>query len=289
MAFRYRQRVSVMPAVTGRACVQARHAFRACKTVLVAFAQGDVDDLLARTGRMCVICNRLRGVQVHHIKPRHKGGSDDAANAIPLCPNCHDEVHAGYTEGRTTRAHTENELRGHLERTIALAARHAALAPGNDDWNHDVELVRFYAGCLDRPAFRTHFHNELSFAGFDQALEDTVLAISTGLWRTRDGTLIERTAGKRALVNAAWRGRMDDVVTSVMQARHELRQALGLDEMFMHLGEAGHPFDRHARQLRSDPRLGQAMDSLRQRAIDIMNEVLADAGLPALKRIGDWS
>jgi len=40
------------------------------------------------------VCNRLHGVQVHHIVPRHQGGSEDASNAIPLCPNCHDEVHA---------------------------------------------------------------------------------------------------------------------------------------------------------------------------------------------------
>jgi len=44
-----------------------------------------------------------------------------------------------------------------------------------------------------------HFHNELSFADFDQALEGTVLAINTGLWRTRDGTVIERSAGKARL------------------------------------------------------------------------------------------
>jgi hypothetical protein len=40
-------------------------------------------------------------------------------------------------------------------------------------------------------------------------------------------------------------------------------------------------------QLRSDPRLGQAIDGLRQRAIDVMNDVLVEAGLPTLKRIGD--
>jgi hypothetical protein len=184
----------------------------------MAFAQADIDTLLARTGRMCAVCNRRHGVQVHHIVPRHLGGSDDASNAIPLCPNCHDEVHAKYAPGRTTRVYTERELRTHLAQAISLATRQANLLPGNDDWERDIELVRFYGYCLDRPVFRTHFHNELSFADFDQALEDTVLALDTGLWRTRDGTLIERATGKRGLVNVTWREKMDAVVVSIRKS-----------------------------------------------------------------------
>lgn len=259
-----------------------------CKTLLVAFAQGDVDDLLARTGRMCAVCNRLHGVQVHHIVPRHKGGSDDLSNAIPLCPNCHDEVHAKYAPGRTTRIYTEQELRRHLSRTIELASRQSRLAPGNDDWNHDVELVKFYANCLDRPAFRTHFHNELSFADFDQALEDTVLAINTGLWRTRDGTLIERSSGKSKLVNSAWRYKMDEVVGAIMQCRHMLRQSLDLDQEFFR-SPGRHWFDHFGSGFRTDVALGHEMDDRRQQALDHMNEILAEVDLPRLKRIGDWS
>ncbi len=260
----------------------------ACKTLRVGFAQSDIDDLLARTGRMCAVCNRLHGVQVHHIVPRHQGGSDDLSNAIPLCPNCHDEVHAAYAPGRTTRVYSKRELRGHLERTIDLASRQARLVPGNDDWNHDVELVRFYGSCLDRPAFRTHFHNELSFADFDQALEDTVLALDTGLWRTRDGTLIERAAGKRALVNAAWRDKMDSVVGEIVASRHALRHSLGLDQMLMLRGPGNRWLDHFAVDFRTDRALGRELDSHRQQALDMTNEILAEAGLPALGRIGHW-
>src|SRR5689334_21991685 len=125
---------------------------------------------------MCAVCNRMHGVQVHHILPRSEGGSDDASNAIPLCPTCHDEVHAKRAPGRTTRLYTDGELRKHLERTMDLATRQASLRPGGEDWTADVEAVRFYVQCLDRPAFRTYFHQELSFSDLDQALEDTGLA-----------------------------------------------------------------------------------------------------------------
>src|SRR5215469_10469375 len=240
------------------------------KTLRMAFAQSDVDELLARTGRMCAVCNRLHGVQVHHIVPRHLGGSDDVTNAIPLCPNCHDEVHARHAPGRTTRVYTERELRGHLARTIDLANRQAQFAPGSDDWNRDVELVGFYGMCLDRPAFRVHFHNELSFADFDQALEDVILAINTGLWRTRDGTLIERSAGKRTLTSASWRAKMDNVVDVIVEARHALRQSLNLDHEFISMGHAPRWLDDYGVHFRRDPALGQTMDGSRQHALDIM-------------------
>jgi hypothetical protein len=81
---------------------------------------------------MCAVCNIRHRVQVHHIVPRHEGGSDDASNAIPLCPNCHSEVHAAYAAGRTTRIYTAQELRGHLERTIDLANRQANLVPAGE-------------------------------------------------------------------------------------------------------------------------------------------------------------
>jgi len=255
----------------------------------MAFSPTVIDDLLARTGRMCAVCQYRHGVQVHHIVPRHAGGSDDASNAIPLCPNCHSEVHASYAPGRTTRIYSEQELRGHLQRTIELAARRANLVPANADWNRDVELIKFYASCLDRPAFRTHFHNELSFADFDQALEDVSLALNTGLLRTRDGMLIEKAAGRRSLVNAEWREKVDGVIGAIQAARDALRRDLGLDQMLMTYGPGHHWLDRHASALRSNHALAADIDQHRQQALDSMNEILTALDLPPLKRIGDYS
>jgi len=56
-------------------------------------------------------------VQVHHIIPRDQSGADDIDNGIPLCPNCHDEVHTGYSPGRTTRAYSAEELKRHRDNT----------------------------------------------------------------------------------------------------------------------------------------------------------------------------
>lgn len=210
-----------------------------------------------------------------------EGGSDDIDNAIPLCPNCHDEVHSPYTPGRVTRSYSESELRSHLAETIGLARREADAAPGTRTWEADRELVLFYAQCLDRPAFQTHFHIELSFADMDSALEDTLLALNAGFSRTRDGTMIERARGKVHVANPVWRERLDEASTQIDAARRLLRHALGLDVDLYHW-EHQHASDR----LRYDCGLGAEIDRLRQAAVESVNVILRDLGQPELRGIG---
>ena len=81
---------------------------------------------------------------------------------------------------------------------------------------------------------------------------------------------------------------MDDVVGAIVEARHALRQALGLDRMLMDMDRsASHRIDQFDYRLRIDTVLGHEMDRIRQRALDSINEILADANLPQLKRIGE--
>jgi hypothetical protein len=56
----------------------------------------------------------------------------------------------------------------------------------------DNEALRMMAAVFDRPAFRTPFHQENSIPAFLQAIEDTISALNTGLWRRRDGADIRR-------------------------------------------------------------------------------------------------
>jgi hypothetical protein len=143
----------------------------------MGFDQKEADELLAATGRRCCICGTLHKIQLHHIIPTGEGGTDDIDNAISLCPNYHDEVHSGYAPGRSTRTYTANELKLHRQRTIESVSKEKTWAPGNPLWEEDKELILFFAQCLDRPAFRTRFHQEVSFSAFDKAMEDRALVI----------------------------------------------------------------------------------------------------------------
>lgn len=248
----------------------------------MGFDKTEVAQLLANCGRRCCICGQLHRVQVHHIIP----DDDNIANGITLCPNCHDEVHTEHSPGRTTRSYTPDELKLHRKRTLDQVKREARWKQGNSDWRKDKKLIAFFSQCLDRPAFRTHFHQERSFSDFDQAMEDTLVALNTGYWRTRDGTLIERGKGKACIVNAEWREKLEKITRSIEDIRRRFHEAFGLNEMlFRFRGAHRHPreFDELMEGFRNDRGLGNWMDGQRQKAIDVLNSILEEVGMQPLR------
>ncbi|MCK9995977.1 MAG: HNH endonuclease, partial [Candidatus Krumholzibacteria bacterium] len=48
-------------------------------------------EVLARDQHRCQApgCGRTRFLEVHHIKPRHQGGSNTTENLMTLCASCH--------------------------------------------------------------------------------------------------------------------------------------------------------------------------------------------------------
>jgi hypothetical protein len=256
----------------------------------MGFDKRETEQLLAECGRRCCICGRLHQVQVHHITPKEKGGTDDIENGIPLCPNCHDEVHTGYAPGRTTRIYTDGELKLHRKRTIERVKREGNWTPGGAEWKTDKKLIAFFAQCLDRPAFRTYFHQELSFVAFDGAMEDTLLALNTGYWRTRDGAVIQRAKGKSCIVNPDWRKKLEEIASIIENIRRKFSEASGLNRMIGEMARFGSARDMADLEdmmtgFRSNRGLGESMDEQRQRAIDIMNSLLSEVGMQPLKGI----
>jgi hypothetical protein len=260
----------------------------------MAFNQHEIEQLLADTGRRCCICGTLHKVQVHHIIPQEEGGTDDIDNAVPLCPNCHDEVHGRYVRGRTTRTYTPGELKLHRQRTIELVRKEAEWAPGTPLWEQDKELILFYAQCLDRPAFRTHFHQEMSFSAFDRAMEDTLLALNTGYWRTREGAFIDRSKGKSYIVNPEWRKKLDEIVNILEEVRRRFHEAVGFNEMLYRLRYPDFPHRMYEIEMmmegrfRHDRSFSNWMDEERNRAIGILNTILKEIGYSSLLTMDRW-
>jgi len=249
----------------------------------MSFDKKEAEQLLVDCGRRCCICGRMHRVQVHHIVP----GNDSIENGIPLCPNCHDEAHTEYSPGRTTRTYTPDELRLHRKRTMDQVKREAQWKPGSTEWQEDKKLIAYFAQCLDRPAFRIYFHQELSFSAFDQAMEDTLIALNTGYWRTRDGTLIERSKGKACIINRDWRAKIERITEIIENIRKRFHELFGLNEMLFHLrgprGMYHRGLEDFMEGFRHDPDLGGWMDKKRQEAIEIMNSLLEENGMQPLR------
>ncbi|UGS47699.1 hypothetical protein JMT66_08650 [Kosakonia cowanii] len=83
----------------------------------------------------------------------------------------------------------------------------------------DPDVLQLMAAVFDRPAFRTPFHQESSLPAFQQAIEDTIGALNTGLWRTREGIEIRRIPSIHHLKNQRIQAVMEKVVRQVDQLR----------------------------------------------------------------------
>jgi hypothetical protein len=92
----------------------------------MAFDRDKVSELLSKCHRRCCICHRFCGVKMEtdHMKPHEEGGSDDIENAIPLCFECHAEVHAYNVKHPRGRKYTENELKEHKQQWLKICKDH---------------------------------------------------------------------------------------------------------------------------------------------------------------------
>lgn len=63
------------------------------------------------------------------------------------------------------------------------------------------KIIKFFVQCFDRPAFHDKIYQEGSMEDFDKAIEDTIIALNTGVLRARDGSILKQSEGKSTVVN----------------------------------------------------------------------------------------
>jgi hypothetical protein len=73
--------------------------------------------------------------------------------------------------------------------------------------NDDEELAAF-AQVFDRPAFYTPIHQESNMGDFKQAITDTIQALGAGIWKARDGHVIDRIRSRHQLKSATLRAKL---------------------------------------------------------------------------------
>jgi hypothetical protein len=90
----------------------------------MTFDRDQVSNLLARCHRRCCICHRFCGVKIEtdHIKPKEQGGDDSIDNAIPVCFECHGEIHGYNDKHPRGRKFLPEELRSHKDQWLKICA-----------------------------------------------------------------------------------------------------------------------------------------------------------------------
>lgn len=86
------------------------------------FPRKDIEALLVECHRRCCICHRFCGVKIEtdHILQPPEGGLDTVENAIPVCFECHAEIHSYNDKHPRGRKFTTDELKRHKQQWLEL-------------------------------------------------------------------------------------------------------------------------------------------------------------------------
>jgi hypothetical protein len=220
-----------------------------------------------------------------HIKAASRGGPRYDArlsseerksidNGIWLCQNC-----AKLVDNDEQRYTTDLLIDWKkLSEQAALLEIEDLSPPSESSGTEDIELLRFYSQCFDRPAFQDPFVREGSMEAFDRAIADTITAINTGCLRARDGTILAQAKGKSYLSNQRWREEMDTIVDSLRAVRSRYRLALQLGQIDIGPESQGQQFHYF-----HDGQIGDWMDFTRAEIIRMFSHLCEEVGIPPLR------
>jgi hypothetical protein len=90
----------------------------------VGFSQKEVNELLVQCHRRCCICHRFCGTKIEtdHIDQRSQSQDDSINNAIPVCFECHAEIHSYNVDHPRGRKFRPEELRQHRDQWLKICA-----------------------------------------------------------------------------------------------------------------------------------------------------------------------
>lgn len=83
----------------------------------------------------------------------------------------------------------------------------------------DDQALAMLARVFDRPAFYTPIHQESNLGDFKQAITDTIQVLGTGIWKARDGHLINRILSRHQLKNDVLRMKLQAVEKALTRLR----------------------------------------------------------------------
>ena len=192
-------------------------------------------------------------------------------NGIWLCQSCSKLIDTDITRYPKELLQSWKQL---AEQTAILEVETTSVTP---TFEKDKELILFYLECFDRPAFQDDICQEGRMEDFDKAIEDTLIALNTGVLRTRDGSMLKRAEGKSAIQNSIWRKKLDTIDDMLTAIRRRLKTAKE-QETYSTYGtgaEVTYWFD--------DRELAEWFNSTREEILKILSSICKEAGLRELR------
>ncbi len=145
-------------------------------------------------------------------------------NGIWLCSNCASMI------DRDEKRYTEKEIKK-WKIISEEKVLHEIENAKNNIITNDIELIKFYADCFDRPVFQDVFQQEGSMEAFDKAIEDTIIALNTGVQRDRDNNILKQLHGKSYIKNDIWRSKLEVIVELLRSIRERYFLAIQNNEI----------------------------------------------------------
>lgn len=195
----------------------------------------------------------------------------DIHNGIWLCQSCSKLIDSDDLRYTVDLLHKWKRL---SEEATILELE--TLSPAQNT-EQDKALIKFYVQCFDRPAFRDDIRQEGRMEDFDKAIEDTIIALNTGVLRTRDGDIIKQTEGKAFVQNSEWREKLYNVVDILTAIRRRLKVAES-DHVYSFYSDNG----KEGMYCFNDRELEEWFNSSREEILKIISSICSEIGIPEL-------
>ncbi|MEK4063259.1 MULTISPECIES: SMEK domain-containing protein [Paenibacillus] len=95
----------------------------------------------------------------------------------------------------------------------------------------DLEILEEIYNCFDRPAFSTPFYQESNLPGFIKAIEGTIEALNTGVYRLRDGSVIKNISPRSKLNDKGIREVVSSIIDDLIDLRYLYEELIRKNEI----------------------------------------------------------
>ncbi len=183
-------------------------------TLTLAKARGDMEKSMKAAG---AAPEAFKFVSRGAVSDANRRRIEEAAGALGVA---HVTIWSGMEFEENLRLRAEYLLHRFV-RGVEFPDAEADIRSFVDDFPDlsDADALQLMAAVFSRSAFRTPFQQESSLPAFQQAIEDTIRALNTGIWRTREGDEIRRIPSIHNLRDRGVRTTLEKIVRHVDDLR----------------------------------------------------------------------